>query len=53
MKPIEAIKTKQTSNAFKQLEETLKKRECQLCFCEIINKDWSKDLWFKILEIKK
>ena len=48
MKPIEAIKTKQTSNAFKQLEETLKKRECEIVFCEI---DW--EVGFKILEIKK
>lgn len=48
MKPIECLKTKQTSNAFKQLEETLKKRECSIVFCEI---DW--DVGFKILEIKK
>lgn len=47
------LKTKAVSNAFQQLENTLKKRECEIVFCEIINKDWSKNIGFKILEIKK
>ena len=44
----EILKTKAVSNAFQQLENTLKKRECEIVFCEI---EW--EVGFKILEIKK
>lgn len=48
MKTQEILKTKSVSNAFKQLEETLKKRNYE---CIFFAHEW--EICFKILEIKK